>query len=52
MRVCKVLHELDSRMPELELKKLELPDFCKDAEETSALDSLAAARSQREAKTG
>ncbi|MGH8528990.1 MAG: serine O-acetyltransferase [Nevskiales bacterium] len=52
VRVCKVLHALDSRMPELELKKLELPDFCKEAEETSPLDSLAAARSQRDVKTG
>ena len=29
IRMCKVLHELDHRMPELELKKLEMPDFCK-----------------------
>lgn len=28
-RMCKILHELDHRMPELELKKLEMPDFCK-----------------------
>lgn len=41
VRICKVLHELDHRMPQLELKKLELPDFCKDS---NALDSLAAAR--------
>lgn len=51
-RVCKVLHALDSRMPELELKKLELPDFCKEAAEPAPLDSLAAARSQRDAQTG
>ena len=31
IRMCKILHELDHRMPELELKKLEMPDFCKDA---------------------
>ncbi|MBI2383249.1 MAG: serine O-acetyltransferase [Gammaproteobacteria bacterium] len=31
VRVCKLLHQLDSRMPELELKKLELPDFCAEA---------------------
>ena len=30
VRMCKVVHELDQRMPELELKKLELPDFCKE----------------------
>src|SRR5581483_3475304 len=43
VRVCKVLHEVDSRMPELELQKLELPDFCKEAD-MNALDSLAAAK--------
>jgi serine O-acetyltransferase len=26
--VCRLLHQMDSRMPELELSKLELPDFC------------------------
>lgn len=31
IRMCKILHELDHRMPELELKKLEMPDFCKEA---------------------
>jgi len=25
-----LLHQMDSRMPELELSKLELPDFCGD----------------------
>ncbi|HUQ12031.1 MAG TPA: serine O-acetyltransferase [Steroidobacteraceae bacterium] len=28
IELCKLLHRLDARMPELELKKLELPDFC------------------------
>jgi len=28
VQVCKLLHQMDSRMPELELHKLELPDFC------------------------
>jgi serine O-acetyltransferase len=28
VQVCKLLHQMDSRMPELELSKLELPDFC------------------------
>jgi serine O-acetyltransferase len=50
VRVCKVLHEVDSRMPELELQKLELPDFCKDAD-LGALDSLAAAM-PKDRKTG
>ncbi len=31
VRMCKIVHELDSRMPELELNKLEMPDFCKEA---------------------
>ncbi|MGH8461756.1 MAG: serine O-acetyltransferase [Stenotrophobium sp.] len=44
VRVCKVLHDMDSRMPELELSKLELPDFCADG--PAALDSLAAAESR------
>lgn len=30
VELCKLLHRLDARMPELELKKLELPDFCAD----------------------
>jgi len=33
VRMCKIVHELDHRMPELELKKLEMPDFCKEAAE-------------------
>lgn len=37
--VCRLLREVDSRMPELELSKLELPDFCVNA--SPALDSLA-----------
>ncbi|HUS25441.1 MAG TPA: serine O-acetyltransferase [Candidatus Binatia bacterium] len=28
IQLCQTLHRLDARMPELELKKLELPDFC------------------------
>jgi serine O-acetyltransferase len=28
IELCRLLHRLDARMPELELKKLELPDFC------------------------
>ena len=53
IRVCKVLHEVDSRMPELELQKLELPDFCKEAAIGAPLDSLAAARpNKKDARTG
>jgi serine O-acetyltransferase len=52
IRVCKVLHEVDSRMPELELQKLELPDFCKETSiGESSLDSLAAAR-PKDARVG
>ena len=39
--VCKLLHQMDSRMPELELSKLELPDFCAEG---TVLDSLASAK--------
>lgn len=39
VKICRLLHEVDSRMPELELSKLQLPDFCADA--PPALDSLA-----------
>lgn len=28
VQLCKVLHELDARMPETSLEKLELPEFC------------------------
>ena len=28
VQLCRFLHQMDSRMPELELSKLELPDFC------------------------
>ena len=31
LTLCRTLHQLDSRMPENGLSKLELPDFCKDA---------------------
>ena len=31
VQVCQFLHQVDSRMPELQLSKLELPDFCADA---------------------
>ncbi|MDB5968173.1 MAG: cysE [Hydrocarboniphaga sp.] len=28
LEVCRFLHQVDSRMPELQMAKLELPDFC------------------------
>jgi serine O-acetyltransferase len=43
VRVCKFLHDMDERMPELELSKLELPDFCSEG---SVLDSLASAEAK------
>jgi serine O-acetyltransferase len=46
VKVCRLLHQMDSRMPELELSKLELPEFCDDA--PSALDSLAASSKREE----
>lgn len=33
VRMCKIVHKLDHDMPELELKKMEMPDFCKEAAE-------------------
>lgn len=30
-QVCRVLHQMDSRMPEMQLSKLDLPDFCSSA---------------------
>ena len=41
VQVCKVLHQMDERMPEVEAEKFELPDFCKEGK---VLDSLAAGR--------
>lgn len=43
VQVCKVLHAMDERMPEMETTKYELPDFCK---ESQGLDSLAAGDSR------
>ena len=36
VELCKLLHRLDARMPELELKHLELPDFCAEGLVTDA----------------
>ncbi|MGB0955934.1 MAG: serine O-acetyltransferase [Panacagrimonas sp.] len=44
VQVCRLLHQMDSRMPELELSRFELPDFCKDAQ--PSLDSLAAGQAR------
>ena len=34
IELCKLLHRLDARMPELELKHLELPNFCAEGKVT------------------
>jgi serine O-acetyltransferase len=39
--VCRLLHQMDSRMPELELHKLELPDFCGESTVTGSKDGPA-----------
>ena len=39
IELCKLLHRLDARMPELELKKLELPDFCAEGPVTERDDN-------------
>ena len=38
VELCRVLHRLDARMPELELKKLELPEFCAEGPVTERQD--------------
>ena len=38
VQVCQFLHQVDSRMPELELSKLELPDFCAEGPVTADAD--------------
>jgi serine O-acetyltransferase len=38
VELCRLLHRLDARMPELELKKLELPDFCAEGAVTDRDD--------------
>jgi serine O-acetyltransferase len=43
VQVCKALHQMDARMPELELSKVELPEFCREGK---VLDSLAAGESR------
>jgi serine O-acetyltransferase len=39
VQVCKLLHQMDSRMPELQLSKLELPDFCSESGSASSHSS-------------
>jgi serine O-acetyltransferase len=43
VQVCRLLHQMDSRMPELELSKLELPDFCGDGTVTAPKNDAAEA---------
>jgi serine O-acetyltransferase len=42
IQLCTVLHKMDARMPELELKKLELPDFCAEGSVLDRDDDAAA----------
>lgn len=39
LQVCQFLRQMDSRMPELELSKLELPDFCAEGPAARAPES-------------
>lgn len=39
LTLCRTLHQLDARMPENGLSKLDLPDFCKDAAATPDRES-------------
>jgi len=36
VQICRLLHEVDARMPEMQLSKLDLPDFCSGAEAVGA----------------
>ena len=47
VQVCKVLHQMDARLPEMELSRYELPDFCREGK---VLDSLAAGESRPDEK--
>jgi len=37
VQVCSALHQMDARNPELELCKLELPEFCGEVEKTAGM---------------
>lgn len=47
VQVCRVLHQMDSRMPELELSQLELPQFCAEVPR-AAPDATASAEPSAE----
>lgn len=36
IQLCRLLHQMDSRMPELQLARLELPDFCSGTADSHA----------------
>jgi serine O-acetyltransferase len=40
-QLCKLMHQLDSRMPELEVSRLELPEFCDAAAKTDTGEARA-----------
>ncbi len=44
IQLCRLLHQMDSRMPELELSKLELPDFCAGASDSNPVHGDECAR--------
>ena len=45
VQVCKALHGMDARLPEMELSRYELPEFCREGK---VLDSLASGESRPE----
>jgi serine O-acetyltransferase len=49
VQVCKLLHRMDSGMPELQLSRLELPDFCAEGP-IAGVDSAAAGQPLAEPK--
>jgi serine O-acetyltransferase len=50
IELCKLLHRLDARMPELELHKLELPDFCAEGPVTELEPKAPAEVKERKAR--
>ncbi|HUP92869.1 MAG TPA: serine O-acetyltransferase [Solimonas sp.] len=52
IELCRFLHQMDSRMPELELSKLELPDFCAEGLVTELSNPKDSIGDERPAKDG
>ena len=48
VQLCRLLHQMDSRMPELQLSKLELPDFCAGKADAASADDKGAVQVQPE----